>query len=196
MKKTIRNIQNEKGVALITMLLFLVVLTVIGLTSISITSLENRTAQNERTYEERINDQESGVEPQVNVLERTIADGELPVTYQMPSGPVPMVAAPTLEPELITNLMEADDTTLVGALGPDLQFTLGANVVNMDIDYLFTKIKAGNAVEFAAASEGVGNSVSGGGSEKIFQMSSVSSLNATAAITNSYTCVISGACQK
>lgn len=195
MKKT-RNIRNEKGVALITMLLFLVVLTVIGLTSISLTSLENRTAQNERSYEERINDQEAGVEPQVNVLERTIADGGLPVIYIMPSGPVPVLAAPTLEPELITNLIEADDTTLVGALGPDLQFPLGTTTVNMDIDYLFTKIKAGNAVEFAAASEGVGNSVSSGGSEKIYQMTSVSSVNTAAAISNSYTCVISGACQK
>ena len=198
MEKPMKHLQNKKGAALITMLLFLVVLTVIGLTSVSITSLENLTAMNERIYEDRMNDQEAGVEPQVDVLETTIFEGALPADYQMPSGPVPVSAAPTLPAELITELIEADDVALVGALGPDLQIILpDLTTVNTDIDFRFTKFNAGSAVEANAAYEGIGNAAASGGTQKVFQMTSQSTLNSPdSAITNSYICVVSGSCQK
>jgi len=202
MKNLAKRINNENGVALISMLLFLVLLTVIGLTSVSITSLENLTAMNERNYEQRINDQEAGVDPQANVIERTIADAALPATYLSGlGGPVPALAGPTLTAELTTNLIEDDSVNNVGAFGPDLSITIGTapnqSVVNMDIDYLFTRPKSGNALEFAAGNEGVGNSAAAGGTEKIFQMTSQSTLKgARGAIINSYTCVVSGSCQK
>lgn len=202
MENFTKKIGNEKGIALISMLLFLVVLTVIGLTSVSITSLENLTAMNERTYEQRLNEEEAGVGSQVNVLETTIANSALPAAYLSGAGgPVPDLAGPNLEAELTTNLTEDDSVNNVGALGPDLSFTLGTapriTVVNMDIDYLFTRAKVGSALEFSSAYEGVGNSAASGGTEKIFRMTSQSTLKgATGAITNSYICVISGSCQK
>lgn len=201
MKNLIKRKKNEKGAALITMLLFLVVLTVIGLTSVSITSLENLTAMNERNYEQRINEEEAGVDPQVNVLERTIADSAVPATYLTGAGgPVPDVAGPTLLSELTTNLIELDNVGNVGALGPDLSITIGGGTtVIMDIDYLFNRRKPGSAFEFSAAYDGVGNSAATGGTEKVFQMTSQSwrtGGTSTGAITNSYTCVISVGCQK
>ncbi len=188
--------QNEKGVALISMLLFLVVLTVIGLTSISITSIENKTARNERIYETRINNQEAGIEPQVAVLEDTILAGAIPATYLSGvNGPV--VAAANLQNEIINHTIEADAVTLTGATGPDIQITLGTNIVNMDIDYLFTKLKTGSAVEFAAGNEGNAAGAAGGGAEVYYQLVSEATVGeATGLITNHYNCVLSGACQK
>lgn len=187
--------QDEKGAALITMLLFLAVLTVIGLTSVSITSIENRTAQNERVYETRMNDEEGGVEPQVTVLENTILSGGLPPTYLAPTGPV--IVGANLQNEIVSHTTEADAVTLSGPLGPDLQLTLGTTAVNMDIDYLFTKLKTGNAIEFAAANEGAGAGSGGGGAEIYYQLVSEATVgNGNGSITNYYNCVVSGACQK
>ncbi len=187
--------RDEQGAALITMLLFLAILTVIGLTSVSITSIENRTAQNERIYETRMNDEEGGVEPQVIVLEDTILSGGVPATYLNPTGPV--IVGTNLQNEILDHLVEADSPKLAGALGPDLQFDLGTRTVSMDIDYLFTKLKTGSAIEFAAGFEGVGSGAASGGVENYFQMVSEATVgNGNGSITNYYNCVVSGACQK
>ncbi|MFQ5587261.1 MAG: PilX N-terminal domain-containing pilus assembly protein [Nitrospiria bacterium] len=195
MMNRIKHIKNENGAALITMLLFLAVLTVIGLTSVSITSLENRTAQNERVYETRINNEEGGVDPQITVLENTILSGTIPATYLAPTGPV--VVGANLQNEITSQTREADDVTLSGALGADMQLTLGATPVNMDIDYLFTKLKAGSAIEFASGNEGAGAGSGGGGTEIYYQLVSEATVgNGNGSITNYYNCVVSGACQK
>ncbi len=186
-----QQLKGEKGAALITMLLFLAVLTVIGLTSVSITSIENRTAQNERIYESRINHEEGGVPPQVAVLEETILQGVIPITYLAPSGPV--IVGTNLQDEILDHLIEVDSPSA----SPDLKITLGSSDVNMDIDFLFTKLKTGSAIEFAAGNEGAGAGAGGGGVENYFQLVSEATVgNGNGAITNHYNCVVSGACQK
>ncbi|MBN4054097.1 pilus assembly PilX N-terminal domain-containing protein [Nitrospira defluvii] len=197
-------LQNEKGIALITMLMFLVILTVIGVNAISMTSLENKTAKNERIYETRINYEEGGIEPQITVLEETIFEGAIPNCFLSSSscggtgsGGGPVVSTANLQNEILGQIKEDDSVSTTGNLGPDISITLGSSIVNMDTDYLFTRPSLGSSIEFASAGAGAGGGAGSGGVEIYYQFISEATVEGgSGTITNVYDCVISNGCQK
>lgn len=189
-------LQNEKGIALISMFLFLVVLTVVGLTSISMTSIENKTARNERVYESRMNINEAGIGVPIKIIDETNIKGAIPAAYLSTSGG-PVVATANLQSEILNHVTETDTPGGAGTAGPDIVMIVAGETVNIDIDYVFTRPKAGSAILFAEANSGSGTAAASGGAQSFYNLISETTVQGgTGKITNIYECVVASGCQK
>lgn len=183
--------RNERGVALITVLLLMVVLTVIGLGAITVTSLEVKTAQNERQHEEAVNRTEGGNDIQVKVLEETLLSAQMPEEYLQTAGG-PVVETANLSGEIF-GIRENDSSDII----PDLQQAIGAATVKMDIDFLYRKQKTGSALEMAGGYEGIGFGGGSGGTEIFYQLESqIADGESRSSIVSIYDCVVIAGCQK
>ncbi len=191
---------NQHGVTLLTVLMILAVMTIIGIAAISVTGLENRMAGFGRTGESAATAAESCMETAVNVIQQTIDAGQLPATHldsASPAGPVPSLNGPTLNQEIMGQLdNNADDVNTA----PNTVANIGGFTVRGDIDRLYVKTKAGGAIMFANAYDGMGSGLAGGGAD-IFYRVDCTATNAatgtTSRIAAVYACTATGdSCQK
>jgi Tfp pilus assembly protein PilX len=198
-------IGNERGLALLTVMLVMLMMTVLGFAALTVTGLENRMAGFATSMEGAVAAAESCAGIGVNVIQQTIdpyvGAGTLPAAFLNNAapqpGPVPAANAALLNQEIMgqsDNNADSPDSPTT-----NLDFTVGAFTVKGDIDRLYVKGSAGSGMQMFAAHEGTGNSAVG--STNIYYRVDCVARNAatgtTARVSAVYACTITGeSCQK
>jgi Tfp pilus assembly protein PilX len=191
---------SEKGMAMLTVMLLLIIMTVLGLTAITVTGLENRMAGNVLGQETATVAAESCVGTAVNIIQQTIAASALPANYYGSGGPVPASNATTLYNEIlgISGYENYADVAVGSGAAPNTSVSIAAYAVSGDIDRLFAKAKVGSGMQFASASEGLGGGA--GGFEVEYRIDCTAQNTATGTtnrIVAVYSCSLTGdTCQK
>jgi Tfp pilus assembly protein PilX len=145
---------DEKGIALLTVLLMVLMLTVLGIAAITMTGLENRMAGFFRTNEAAAAAAESCEGTAANIIQQTVAlPGVLPAAFLSPGGPVPSANGPTLQSEIKGETLPSPPAASPGlpsenntdspATAPNLVLNVNGFVVNGDIDRLYKHPKPG-----------------------------------------------------
>jgi Tfp pilus assembly protein PilX len=193
-------LRNQKGIALLTVLLVLVIMTVIGIAAITVTGFENRIAGFSRTAESATTAAESCLGTAVNIIQHTIDQGSLPAAFldnATPVGPVPQGNAVILNQEILgQSNNNADEATVA----PNTLAVIGGFTVRGDIDRLYAKPKSGGSLQFASGYEGTAGGAAGGGIDILYRVNCVSmnaGTNTTSRITAVYACTATGeSCQR
>lgn len=81
--------EHQKGMALVTAMVVMVIMAVIGIAALTVTGLENRMAGFQRTGEAAATAAESCIGTGVNIIQQTIDQGGVPNQFLSPAGPVP-----------------------------------------------------------------------------------------------------------
>lgn len=198
-----QSLTNERGIALLTVMLLLVVMTLIGLMAITLTGLENRLAGNVLGQETSAAAAESCLGTATNILQNTIAGSGLPTTYTGSAGPVPSANATILEREIMGFPDSAGlptennpDVATGPTAAPNTQTTLGAYTISGDIDRLYVRPKSGTGIQSHANNEGMG----AGGVEVLYRVDCTAQHSVTGAVNRIvaiYACTLTGeTCQK
>lgn len=194
---------NQRGVALMTVLFLMLIMTVLGLAAVTVSGLENNMAGLTRNTETAAIAAESCIGTAVNIIQQTIDQGSLPATFlsdATPAGPVPQLNSVTLNQEILgqsdNNLDAADGTGAV----PNLVMSVNSYTVNGDLDRLYTKARAGTAMQMFGGYDGPGSGSAAGGIDILYRINCVakSSLGSTKSrVTAVYSCTSTGeSCQK
>jgi Tfp pilus assembly protein PilX len=191
---------TESGIALLTTMQLLVAMTVIGIAAMTVTGLGSKMAGFGRAEEAGSSAAEACLGTGVKILQDTMANAALPVTYlsnASPPGPVPSGNAATLQAEIMGQSDNNGDTV---DTAPNTVVTVGSFTVNGDIDRMYATPRAGSALQFAAGYEGMGGGAAGGGID-IYYRIDCSATNTTTAtrsrITAVYACTVTGeSCQR
>lgn len=200
-KKPLYGVSDERGIAVVTVVLVMLMLAVMGVAAITVSGLENQLAGLQRTSESAAIAAESCVGTGANIIQQTIEAGSLPTAFksdQTPAGPVPAAIATTLNSEIMgqsdNNSDSVTDTT------PNMSMTVGAFTVKGDIDRLYAKAVSGGAQVFAGAYEGYGQGAGAGGIEIHYKISCLANNTATGTNSNTtavYACLTTGeSCQR
>jgi len=192
---------GERGIALLTVMLILMVLSVIGIASITLTGLENRLAGYVRAGEAAGVAAQACLSTAVTTLEATIRDSKVPdamLDNASPAGPVPNANASTLLNEVLGATGFENSTDTLPATYPNFNLgipnpaqTLNSFVVQGDIDRLHSKAGAGGSMLMIQGYEGIGAGSGTGGAEILYQISCLASNSATnvrSKITAIYAC--------
>ena len=195
---------NERGIALLTVFLMLLLLTILGIAAITVTGLENRMAGFFRTTEAAAAAAHSCEGVAANIIQQTVTGpGQLPASFlstSVPAGPVPAANGSTLESEIKGYTLPSPPAPTAGqpsennsdtpASQPNLVLQFNGFTVNGDIDRLYRHPKAGMD----------GSPDAEGNSEIIYRITCVASNTATGAtstVTSVYACTLySTGCSK
>lgn len=151
--------RNERGFALITILLLMVIVSLIGVIAINTSIIDIQISGNTRRSTTAFQGAEAGADLSIPVIENTIANGTL-----TPSGTGTIIT--TLDTEnLGTEILGGSDyNTDTATANPDVGMNnLNNVVVNVDIDRLYSYEVEGGSQPFAMGYEGVGMGMAGGG---------------------------------
>jgi len=169
--------QGERGVAMLTVLMVMLMMTVLGIAAITVSALENKIAGLQRTTESAAQAAESCLGTSANVIMQTLLpeNGDtIPAALlddASPTGPVPNGNKMVLENEIIGNPENsADVPSGTGAVPnivmPAALMPLSGYTVTGDIDRLYVKQKAGTGQIHFGGYEGAGSG--GGGDADIY----------------------------
>lgn len=207
--RIVENTGNEKGVALLTVLMLLLILTVLGVAGITISGLENRGAGLVRMSETAAAAAESCLGTSVSLITQAIDQSQLPAATYEPN-PIPAGNSSILAAEILGFPLPAGALNPPGpgarsenyvdepegtAPSPNLVINLNAFAVNGDIDRLQVKGKAGGAMQMFAGYEGTGQGAGSGGTEVYYRINCVATNAATGSrsrVTGVYACVPTG----
>ncbi|MFI5224314.1 MAG: hypothetical protein ACHQX3_08770 [Nitrospirales bacterium] len=189
----LEHLESERGIALLTGLMLLLIITVLGVAALTVTGLEIRTAGFASSSEAAASATESCVGTAVNVIQQTIDQSGLPAVF-VPN-PVPSNAmATTLGQEI---LGQSDNNADATNTAPNMVQQVGSYVVNGDIDRLYARVKSGGSLQFAAGNEGAGNE---GAIDIYYRIDCIATNTATGStgrITAVYACTKTGeSCQR
>lgn len=201
--RSVRHLNNEQGIAMLTVLLVMMMMTALGIAALTATGLENRMAGSMTSMEAATAAAESCTGIGVNIIQQTLdpdgGAGTVPASFlsdAVPAGPV----APTGRGALTTEIMGGSDNNTDSPDGtPNFQLTVGSYTVSGDIDRLYLKPPAGSGMQQFAAYEGTGNSVVGT-AQAYYRVDCVarnSTTGTSARVATVYACTSSGeSCQK
>ena len=192
---------DQRGVALLTGILLLMVMTVIGIASITLTGLENRLAGYVRAGEAATIAAESCLAVGVRTIEFTIRDSKVPdaiLDSASPAGPVPDANKTALMNEIMGVTGFENFTDTLPATYPNFNLgipspsqTLNNFVVQGDVDRLHSKAGSGSSTLMIQGYEGLGSGAASGGTEILYQLSCLATnaaTNARSKVTAIYTC--------
>lgn len=154
-------VTGQRGIALLTVMLMLLILSILGIASITVTSMENRMAGFFRTTEAVVAAADSCEGLAANLIQQTLAPpGVLPASFVAPTGPVPAANATILWQEIIGSSplpSPAPTGTLAenyadsAATEPNFVMTnVPGFTINGDIDRLYAHSKAGQGTGVTA----------------------------------------------
>jgi len=209
-----RVLSNERGVALFSVFLAILMLTVIGIASLTVTGLENRMAGFASSMEASSAAAESCVATGVKVIQQ-VQDvsngGTIPtalLSTATPPGPVPNLSPninkSQLEAEIGMDATALPDTPVgppfpagITAAVPNLSFNLSGYTVVGDIDFLYQRNRAGATTcgncAYHNASGGAGST------EYLYKVDCVATHTATgmsSRVSATYACVYNEGCQR
>lgn len=205
-----RVLSNERGVALFSVFLAILMLTVIGIASLTVTGLENRMAGFASSMEASAAAAESCVATGVKVIQQ-VQDvsnaGTIPLALlsnSAPPGPVPLTNKAQLESEIAMDATALPDTPVgppfpagITAAVPNLSFNLSGYTVVGDIDFLYQRNRAGATT---CANCAYHNASGGAGStEYLYKVDCVATHTATgmsSRVAATYACVYNEGCQR
>ena len=194
---------RQDGVAMLTVLMLTIILTVLGIAAITTTTMDMKMAGGERMRELGINAAEACMSSGVQIIQQTLQNGAMPSSFTAP-GANPAITTSPLQTEIMGGSdgnPDSADPTVAGS-APNAVLTLPGYAVNMDIDRLYVRPKAGGSLQFAAGYEGTAAGAAGGGIEIYYRIDCYASNTAGGAQTYShisgvYACVTTGeACQR
>ena len=145
---------SQRGIALLTVMMLMLIMTVIGIAAITVTGLENRMAGFTRTGESAATAADSCMGVGANVIRQALvpantATGAIPLAYlSTVGGPVPALNSVILFQEIYgkdglgVSTKNSPDTA---AGVPNLVLTVNGFTVNGDIDYLYNENTSGTA---------------------------------------------------
>lgn len=197
MRRDTCSTKNERGIALISVMLVMLMVTALGVASLTYTGLENRMAGFASSTEAGAAAAESCIGTGVNVILQTIEQRQVPVTYVgalVPSNAENTSNPPTLTQEIMGQADNSPDlpSGTNSSPSPDIQMTVGSFDVVGDIDRLYIKQRSGGSLQFAAGYEGTAQGASGGGAEAYYQIDCIATLKntgTTSRIRAIYACV-------
>jgi hypothetical protein len=198
--------RGEKGIALITTLVVLLIMTVLGVGAVAVTALENRVAGFQRTGETSTSAAESCVGTSVNIIQQTLATSSLtvPAAFVSAAGPVltaaEVAANPSLSMEISgVSINDPDLVTGVGAAGPDYSLLINGYSVLGDIDFLYLVPRAGSGAGSAGGYEGTGGGGASAGVDRLYRIDCRATLAAAGTegrVVAVYACTLNGICEK
>jgi Tfp pilus assembly protein PilX len=194
---------RQDGVAMLTVLMLTIILTVIGIAAITTTSLDIRMAGGERLRESSVNAAEACMSSGVQLIQQTLASAAIPAAL-LTAGNNPSVTQNPLQAEIMGQSDENPDNAdpNAGVAAPNAVLTLTPFTVNMDIDRLYAKAKAGGSLQFAAGYEGTAGGAAGGGIEIFYRIdcyarNTTGTTQVFGKVTGVYACVATGeTCQR
>ncbi|MBH0191370.1 MAG: hypothetical protein HP492_06340 [Nitrospira sp.] len=136
---------DERGIAFMTVMILTLMTGVLGVAALTMTGLENSMAGAVRMVEEGTHAAESCVGTAVRIINVGIEDRTLPGVVA-PLGPVPALNAAFLGNEISGALTHRNSTDVAVGAGnaPNLTMNVNNYVINGDIDFLYSKQKAGD----------------------------------------------------
>jgi len=196
-------IVREDGVAMLTVLMLTIILTVIGIAAITSTTLDIKMAGGERMRESSVNAAEACVSSSVQIIQQTLQNSAIPTALTAAGANPTILTATTLQTEILGgsdgNPDSADPN--VNGSAPNASLALTGYTVNIDIDRLYAKPKAGGSLQFAAGYEGTASGAAGGGIEIYYRIDcygrNTGATQVSSHISGVYACVATGdTCQR
>jgi Tfp pilus assembly protein PilX len=201
----LRGLNDERGMAFLTVMMVLLMLTVLGIAAITVTGVENNMAGLQRTMEASANAAESCLGTGANIIQQVFLPEngtQVPATLldnSSPPGPVPNANKTVLQNELIGN-PENNTDVVTGAPNLVMPGGIGPYAVAGDIDRLYVKMRAGSGQQQFAAYDGAGVGAGSNGVDAYFRISCVATNTATGTeskVSAIYACSLTGdGCQK
>lgn len=201
---------DERGMAMLTVVLVLLLLTILGIAAITASSLENNMAGLQRTMESAGQAAESCLGTSANVILQTLLPengAAIPAALLAPTGPV--VNANNNPTILGNEIMGSPENNIDVAFGtgptglsaaPNIQMTVGPYAVYGDIDRLYIKLRAGSGQQQFAAYDGAGVGAGSNGSDVYYRVTCTAVNTATGTenrVSSLYACALTGdGCQK
>ena len=198
-------LRDDRGMAMLTVMMVLLMLTVLGIAAITVSGLGNTMAGLQRTMEASASAAESCLGTGANVIQQVFLPengSQIPVALldtSSPAGPVPNGNKTVLENELIGNPENNVDqpTSAPNLVMPG---TIGPYRVVGDIDRLYVKMRAGSGQQQFSAYDGAGVGAGSNGVDAFFRISCLATNTATGTesrISAIYACSLTGdGCQK
>ena len=183
-------VKNQRGIALLTVMLMLLILTILGIASITVTSMENRMAGFFRTTEAVVAAADSCEGLAANIIQQTLSPPGV-----LPTGPVPAANATTLYAEVygydLPSPAPANTPAVnyadVASTAPNFVMTnLPGFIVNGDIDLLYTHPKSGQGTGVA-------------GTEHVYRITCMATnpaIGSNSTVTSVYGCLDGDTCVK
>jgi Tfp pilus assembly protein PilX len=195
---------DQRGMAMLTVMMVLLLLTVLGIAAITASGLGNTMAGLQRTMEASANAAESCLGTGVNIIQHVLLTENgrqiLPALLNStPGGPVPSANKAVLESEISGNSQNNTDVPIGSSAAPNLQMDVGPYAVAGDIDFLYVKQRAGSGQMQFAGYEGAG---AGGGNDvdAFFRLTCVATnvaVGTESQVSAIYACSLGGdGCQK
>jgi len=138
---------DERGTTFMTVMMIMLMAGTLGVSALTMTGLENSMAGAIRMVEEGTDAAESCVGMAVNVIQSSIDPGAVPPTLIAPAGPVPAANAAILSQEIMGApfaIRNNPDIAVGAGNAPNLVMNVNNYVVNGDIDFLYSKQRAGS----------------------------------------------------
>jgi len=194
---------RQDGLAMLTVLMLTVILTVIGIAAITTTSLDIRMAGGERLRESSVNAAEACMSSSVQIIQQTLASSKIPATLTA-AGANPAITINPLQAEIMGQSDENADSAdpNVSGVAPNAVLALPVFTVNIDIDRLYLRPKAGGSLQFGAGYEGTAGGAAGGGVEILYKIdcyarNTSGATRVAGRVTGVYACVATGeTCQR
>ena len=194
---------SERGVALLTVMLLLIIVAVLGIAAVTVTGFENKIAGLQRTGESATTAAESCMGVSANIVQQTILNGALPAQFlsnATPPGPVPQSNATVLNQEIMGQSDNNPDVPTGTGAVPNIVQTIGAYTVSGDIDRLYAQAQAGAGMQYAGGYEGIGGGAGSGGVNILYRFDCRGVNVATGTVSRIvavYACTMTGnTCQK
>lgn len=151
MNSFLRHIQNnEDGFVLIVALFVMILLTIMGISATNTSVIDIQISQNDKAYKIAFYNADSGIFATPKLISRTIDEGE-----EITGGDLGSFTYSTRsDTSSFFNQVMGFDAYDAGTL--DIQFALGNNNVNVDVNRTGQKILVGGGAEFASGAEGIG----------------------------------------
>lgn len=133
-----------------TVMMIMLMAGTLGVSALTMTGLENSMAGAIRMVEEGTDAAESCVGMSVNVIQNSVDPGAVPATLIGPAGPVPAANAAILSQEINgapVSMRNNPDVAVGAGNAPNITMTVNNYLVNGDIDFLYSKQRAGSNEE-------------------------------------------------
>jgi Tfp pilus assembly protein PilX len=161
--------RNERGIALVIVMLLLISMTVLGMLSIATMTTDIQIGGNKRLKKQNMHAGESVIEVSAPFIEDAVFVGAVPANYAA------IVTNTNVVTEVLGMNVPPEDTVDTATdASPDMRITSLSNVtVGGDIDYLYATTAVGNAIEYASGYEGVGTGLGQAGALIYYRINSV-----------------------
>lgn len=139
-------VSNERGTSFMTVMLLILIIGALGVAALTMTGMENSMAGAVRMVEEGTDAAEACVGTAVRAIRMTLDDAEMDDTAAVllaPQGPVPASNKAVFRQEINGTLRNHSDIAVGAGNVPNLVMNVNGYVVNGDIDFLYSKQRAG-----------------------------------------------------